>query len=81
MNFVEYKMIDFGSFDYNGKNLILTEFPYINDQLCLKDRDVYQAIAKDRNGNRYKLMWKIIADHESELTDKCNWNECCILHL
>ncbi len=69
------KQQDYGTVEYKGKTLTVTQQPYA--ELYVLDT-VYTAHAIDEEGNDYKVFWPIICEDFYNLQDEsdaCDWTD------
>lgn len=61
------KDLGFGTIEFEGKELALTQDPYIDGPTG--EKPVYKALAQDAEGNEYEVEWEVREDWE-EIEDE-----------
>lgn len=65
----------FGSIDFEGKELILLQDPYLDTLIPRWESGCYRADAIDLDENSYRIIWEIEnADCDDE-SDACDWDK------
>ena len=63
----------FGSYEYNGSPIWLTQDAYPDGQSDDKDTWVYKADAIDSKGNLYRVTWQVIDFETEDGESACDW--------
>lgn len=69
---------EYGSVDWNGTKLTITQLPYIHHYvgLCSLDPPIYYlASAQDDQGFEYEIAWPCINPDCEDESDACDWND------
>jgi hypothetical protein len=65
---------DYGTVEYNGKTLTITQQPYIDTYFADGDqRAMYFATAEDGE-NEYEIRWEIINEETEDESEACDWD-------
>jgi hypothetical protein len=65
------KDLGFGTVEYQGKELRLTQEPYIDTDI-INDVEYYRALAEDAGEKEYEVSWEML-DHDDP-ADDCDWD-------
>jgi|HubBroStandDraft_4_1064222.scaffolds.fasta_scaffold11096_4 hypothetical protein len=65
-------MENYGTVEYKGKTLTLTQQPYICD---LIGSNHYVAMAEDEEGNEYEIKYPITNPECEDESESCDWTD------
>ena len=65
------KDLGFGTVEYQGKELRLTQEPYIDTDI-INDVEYYRALAEVAGEKEYEVSWEML-DHDDP-ADDCDWD-------
>jgi len=71
------KDLDYGTVNYNGKELKITQAPYPSD--WIGEEDYYTSYIEDDEGNGYKVLWPITRPDCEDQSEACDWEDYKIL--
>jgi len=70
---------EYGEVEYNGKQIALTQYPWIDNE-GINGCVVYRAYAIDDDGNQYQVVWELKEDllitdeFPEDESECCNWD-------
>lgn len=70
-------MSDYGTVEYNGKTLTLTQDAYLDHDRHNLQLPVYRAHAVDEDGNDYRVQWHVVDGWQEmdDESDRCDWDD------
>ena len=70
---------EYGEVEYNGKQIALTQYPWIDND-GTSGHVVYRSYAIDAEGNQYQVVWElkegllITDEFPEDESECCNWD-------